>query len=109
MGRIDISFETVRQKSDKLSSRIQCKLEEEIIVGYEKLEENIFQSDGEVVDMIVEELRQEKEALIEMKKFMEIMLQLVKESANAFEQVDARYQAIFKNYGGEIEWEEKMH
>lgn len=95
MGRIDISFETVRQKSDKLSNQLQCKLEGEIIAGYEKLEDNIFQSNGEVVDMIAEELKQKKEALIEMKNFMESMLRLVQESTNAFEETDAR----FKNYG----------
>lgn len=101
MGRIDISFEAVRQKSDKLSNQLKCKLEGEIIAGYERLEENIFQSGGEVVDMIAEELRQEKEALIEMKNFMESMLRLMQESTNAFEETDVRYQTAFKNYGQE--------
>lgn len=101
MGRIDISFETVRQKSDKLSSQLHSKLEGDIITGYEKLEGNIFQSGGEAVDMIAEELRQEKEALVEMKNFMECMLKLMQESTDAFEQVDAGYQAAFKNYGQE--------
>ena len=101
MGRIDISFETVRQKSSKLGNQLQCKLEGNIIAGYEKLEGNIFQSGGEVVDMIVEELKQEKEALIEMKNFMKSMLELMQESTNAFEETDARYQAALKNYGQE--------
>lgn len=101
MGRIDISFETVRQKSSKLSNQLQCKLEGNIIAGYERLEKNIFQSGGEVVDMIVEELKQEKEALIEMKNFMENMLKLMQESTNAFEETDARYQTALKNYGQE--------
>lgn len=101
MGRIDISFETVRQKSDKLSNQLQSRLEGDIIAGYDRLEENMFQSGGEAVAMIVEELRQEKEALIEMKNFMGQMLKLLQESTNAFEQVDTGYQAALKNYGQE--------
>lgn len=99
MGRINISFETVRQKSDKLSNQIQCKLEGDIIAGYEKMKGTFFQSDGKVVDMIAEELRQEKEAMIEMKNFMENMLRLIQESTNAFEETDAGYQLALKNYG----------
>ena len=99
MGRIDISFETVRQKSDKLSNQLQSKLEGEIIAGYDRLEGNIFQSGGEAVAMIIEELRKEKEALIEMKNFMERMLKLMQESTDAFEEIDTGYQAALKNYG----------
>lgn len=101
MGRIDISFETVRQRCDKLNKQIECKLEGDIIAGYGKLEEDIFQSGGEAVDMMAEELRQEKEALTEMKNFMEKMVKLMQESVNAFEETDAGYHAAFQKYGQE--------
>lgn len=98
MGRIDISFETVRQKSDKLNKQIRSMLEEDVIAGYEKLEENLFQSGGEAIDMIAEELRQEKEALIEMKNFMENLVRFIQEAGNAFEEVDAEYNVAFKHF-----------
>ena len=101
MGRIDISFETVRQKSDKLNRQIQEILEKEIIAGYEKVENSLLQSGGDAVENIVEELRQEKDALMEMKNFMIKLIQLMQESTNAFEEADTGYKEAVKNFGQE--------
>lgn len=101
MGRIEISFETVWHISNKLSNQLQSRLERDIIAGYDRMEGIMFQSGGEAVAIIIEELGQEKEALIEMKNFMLQMLKLLQKSANAFEQIDTGYQAALKNYGQE--------
>ena len=99
MGRIDISFEIVRQKSDKLNGQIQSRLEKEMIAGYERLENSLLQSGGDAVETLVEELRQEKNTLMEMKNFMVKLLQLMQESADAFEETDISYKEAVQNLG----------
>ncbi len=101
MGTIDISFETVRQKSDKLNGQIRSRLEKEMIVGYERLESSLLQSAGDAVETIVEELRQEKKTLMEMKNFMIKLLQLLQDSADAFEEADIDYKEAVQNMGQE--------
>ncbi len=103
MGTIDISFETVRQKSGKLNGQIRSRLEKEMIAGYERLETGILQSGGDAVETIVEELRQEKKTLKEMKHFMIKLLQLLQNSAAAFEETDIGCKESLRNLGaGEI-------
>ena len=101
MGSIDISFEAVRQKSAKLNSRIQGKLEKDMIEGYGRLESSILQSGGEAVETIVEGLRQEKKALMDMKEFMIKLLQLMQDSADAFEEADIDYKEAVRDFGQE--------
>lgn len=99
MGRIDISFENVRQKNDELIKKVNSKLDGDIIDRYEKLESSISQSGGEGVEAIMEEVYQEKEALISIKDFMIDLLTFIQETANAFEQVDIEHQETAKNIG----------
>lgn len=101
MGRIDISFETVRQKNDKLKGQIQDRLEKGMLAEYERLESSILQSGGDAVETIVEELRQERTALIDMKQFMTKLLQLMQDSADAFEDADTGYEKAVRNLGKE--------
>lgn len=97
MGGINISFEMVRQKNDKLNGQIQDRLEKEMIAGYERLESIIMQSGGDTVETIMEGLRREKQILIEMKHFMFRLLQLMQKSADAFEEVDFSYKDAVRN------------
>lgn len=99
MGRIDISFETVRQKNDKLKGQIQDRLEKGMIAGYERLENSILQSGGDAVEAIAEELEQEKTALMDMKQFMINLLQLMQDSTDAFEDADTGYERAVRNLG----------
>lgn len=99
MGRIDISFEIVRQKNDKLKGQIQDRLEKGMIIGYERLESSILQSGGDAVEAIAEELEQEKTALMDMKQFMTKLLQLMQDSSDAFEEADNGYERAVRNLG----------
>lgn len=101
MGGLNISFETVRQKSGKLNGQIRNRLEKETIEGYEKLESSIQQSGGNAVESIVEDLRQEKRMLTEMKLFMIKLLELMEKSIDAFEETDVRYRESVRNLGQE--------
>lgn len=101
MGGLDISFETVRQKSGKLNGQIRNRLEKETIEGYEKLESSIQQSGGNAVESIVEDLRQEKRMLTEMKLFMIKLLELMEKSTDAFEETDVRYRESIRKLGQE--------
>ncbi len=101
MGRIDISFETVRQKNDKLKGQIQDRLEKGMLAEYERLESSILQSGGDAVKTIVEELRQERTALMDMKQLMTKLLQLMQDSADAFEGADIGYEKAVRNLGQE--------
>lgn len=99
MGRIDISFETVRQKSDKLKGQIQDRLEKGMIAGYERLENSILQSGGDAVEAIAEELEQEKTALMDMKQFMTKLLELMQDSSDASREADTGYERAVRNLG----------
>lgn len=99
MGRIDISYGAVRQKNDKLKGQIQDRLERGLMAGYERLESSILQSGGDAVETFVEELRQERAALLEMKQFMIRLLQLMQDSSDAFEDADTGYEQAVKNLG----------
>lgn len=99
MGRINISYETVRQKNDKLKGQIQDRLENGMIAGYERLQKSILQSGGDAVEAMVEELEQEKTALMDMKQFMIKLLQLMQDSSDAFEDADTEYERAVINLG----------
>ncbi len=70
MGRIDISFENVRQKNTELMKKIQSELDEDIIGRYKKLQSCISQSGGDGVEAIMEEVYLEEEALSNIRDFM---------------------------------------
>ena len=55
MGRIDVSYDVVKQKNSEIIKKIQNKLDEDIFIKYQNLEKGISQSGGESVESIREE------------------------------------------------------
>lgn len=51
------------------------------------------------MEAIVEELEQEKTALMDMKQFMIKLLQLMQDSSDAFEDADTEYERAVINLG----------
>lgn len=99
MGRIDISFENVRQKNTELMKKIQSELDEDIIGRYKKLQSCISQSGGDGVEAIMEEVYLEEEALSNIRDFMVDLVTFIQDSADAFEEVDIAHERAANNIG----------
>lgn len=97
MGRIDISFENVRQKNAELIKKIQSELDEDIIGRYKKLQRSVSQSGGDGVEAIMEDISLEEETLSNIRDFMVDLVTLIQESADAFEKVDIEHEQAAKN------------
>lgn len=97
MGRIDISFENVRQKNTELMKKIQSELDEDIIGRYKKLQSSISQSGGDGVEAIMEDISLEEETLSNIRDFMVDLVTFIQESADAFEKVDIEHEQAAKN------------
>lgn len=97
MGRIDISFENVRQKNTELMKKIQSELDEDIIGRYKKLQRSVSQSGGDGVEAIMEDISLEEETLSNIRDFMVDLVTFIQESADAFEKVDIEHEQAAKN------------
>lgn len=97
MGRIDISFENVRQKNAELMKKIQSELDEDIIGRYKKLQRSVSQSGGDGVAAIMEDISLEEETLSNIRDFMVDLVTFIQESADAFEKVDIEHEQAAKN------------
>lgn len=97
MGRIDISFENVRQKNAELMKKIQSELDEDIIGRYKKLQRSVSQSGGDGVEAIMEDISLEEETLSNIRDFMVDLVTFIQESADAFEKVDIENEQAAKN------------
>ena len=97
MGRIDISFENVRQKNAELMKKIQSGLDEDIIGRYKKLQRSVSQSGGDGVEAIMEDISLEEETLSNIRDFMVDLVTFIQESADAFEKVDIEHEQVAKN------------
>lgn len=97
MGRIDISFENVRQKDVELMKKIQSELDEDIIGRYKKLQRSVSQSGGDGVEAIMEDISLEEETLSNIRDFMVDLVTFIQESADAFEKVDIEHEQAAKN------------
>ncbi len=97
MGRIDISFENVRQKNAELMKKIQSELDEDIIGRYKKLQRSVSQSGGDGVEAIMEDISLEEETLSNIRDFMVDLVTFIQESADAFEKVDIEHEQVAKN------------
>ena len=97
MGRIDISFEKVRQKNAELMKKIQSELDEDIIGRYKKLQRSVSQSGGDGVEAIMEDISLEEETLSNIRDFMVDLVTFIQESADAFEKVDIEHEQAAKN------------
>lgn len=98
MGRVNISFENVKQKTDELKQSLETELASGIITRYEKLDKNIEQSCGKGVESIRAALRQEKSTLSNVNQFMIELLNFIQESADAFEHVDTNHEEVMRKF-----------
>lgn len=99
MGGIKISYNVVREKADKLEERIRSILDGSILTGYQKIEEAVCQSGGTAAEAVMEDIRQEREALIEFRGVMIKILELLEDSMDAFEEADRDYCASLERKG----------
>lgn len=98
MGEIDISLKLVREKTDKLTKKLQMELNGSVMKHYESLEGSLQQTCGEGIDAVWECLQEEKETLTKVGVFMDALLSFIQESADAFEDVDVSYEEVYKNF-----------
>lgn len=98
MGEINISWNLVREKTDKLTKRLQAELNGSIIKHYENLEGSLQQTCGESIDAVRECLQEEKETLSEINIFLNALLSFIQESADAFEDVDVSYEQVYRDF-----------
>ncbi len=96
MGKLDISFENVREKTNELQTKIQSEFLGNIVSRYDSLNNAIEQSGGKSIDAIREELQQEKRVLLGVGNFMTGLLNFIQESADAFEEVDVKHEGMLK-------------
>lgn len=98
MEKINISFATVRQKTERLKQQVNQGMFLDILERYASLQNNLEQSCGLGVDAIREELEQERQSLTEVGIFMIELLEFIQDSADAFEKVDVKYEGIMKKF-----------
>ena len=98
MGEINISWKLVQEKTDKLTKKLQTELNGSVMKHYENLEGSLQHTCGEGIDAVRECLQEEKETLTEIGVFMNALLSFIRESADAFEDVDVSYEEIYKNF-----------
>lgn len=98
MGEINISWNFVREKTDKLTKRLQAELNGSVMKHYENLEGSLQQTCGEGIDAVRECLQEEKETLTEINVFMNALLSFIQESAEAFKDVDVSYEEVYKDF-----------
>lgn len=98
MEKINISFTTVRQKTERLKQQVNQGMFLDILERYVSLQNNLKQSCGLGVDAIREELEQERRSLTEVGTFMIELLEFIQDSADAFEKVDVKYEGIMKKF-----------
>lgn len=96
MGKLDISFENVREKTNELQTKIQNEFLGNIVSCYDNLNNAIEQSGGKSIDAIREELQQEKQVLLGVSNFMTGLLNFIQKSADAFEEVDVTHEGMLK-------------
>ncbi len=97
MGGIKISYNTVREKADRLKVQIRDVLDGSILIGYGKIEEAVSQSSGAAAEAALENIRQEREALTELKGVMIKILKLLENATDAFEEADQDYCVSLEN------------
>lgn len=98
MGRIDISFETVSQKTEQLRRQMNEILTNDVLPGYDGIQTNIEQSCGAGIDALKEALDKEKRTVAEVCRFMEDLLEFIKDSADAFKHVDDNHEEVLKKF-----------
>lgn len=96
MGRIDISFETVKQKTNQLREELETGLTGDIITRYENLAKGLEESDSKGMDAIKEAIKREETMIKGVNGFMVELLNFIQESADAFEHVDTNHEEVLK-------------
>ncbi len=98
MGRINISFGIVRQKTEEMKKRVETGMNDEILTRYDQLSASIEQSCGKGIDAIRGALKQERDTLEKVSIFMVELLGFIQESADAFEHVDTNHEEVMKQF-----------
>ncbi len=98
MGRINISFAAVSQKTGKLKVQTEQSLLSNIMERYDNLQGSLEQSSGMGMDAIREEIEQEKKTVEEVGRFMIELLSFIQESSDAFEHVDVNHEEVMKQF-----------
>lgn len=98
MGEIDIIYDLVREKTDKLTKKQQTEFDGSIRKHYEMLEGLFQKTCGEGIDTVMECLWDERETLTEISALMDELLSFIRESTDAFEDTDISCAEIYKNF-----------
>lgn len=98
MGRINISFGVVRQKTEEMKKRTETGLKGEILPRYDELSASMEQSCGRGMDTIRDALKQERDTLEKVNMFMMELLEFIQDSADAFEHVDVNHEEVIKKF-----------
>ncbi len=88
MGEINILYEDVIQRVDELRNKVQNVFGEEIIGSYRKIEQDVRQSEGESIEIILEVIEEEYKTLTEIATFMEGMLCFIQDATDSFQTID---------------------
>lgn len=96
MGGINISYNIVREKANKMEEQIQSILDGDIMTGYQGIEEAVSRSCGTAAEAAMEDIRQEREALAELRGVLMKMLELLCDSVDAFEEADRDYSVFLE-------------
>lgn len=96
MGGINISYNIVREKANKMEEQIQSILDGDIMTGYQGIEEAVGRSCGTAAEAAMEDIRQEREALAELRGVLMKMLELLCDSVDAFEEADRDYSVFLE-------------
>lgn len=99
MAGIKVSYHVVREKSGRLESQILNILDGNILTGYRKIEEAVSRSCGTAAEALMENIGQEREAVLELRAVMMKMLELLKDSTDTFEEVERSYCALLEEKG----------
>lgn len=99
MGGISISYHAVREKADRMEEQIRSILDGEILTGYQGIEESVTRSCGAAAEAAMGDIRQEREALGELRGVLIKMLELLRDSVDAFEETDQDYSALLEEKG----------
>ena len=98
MGRINISFAAVSQKTGELKAQTEQSLLSNIMGRYDNLQGSLEQSSGMGMDAIREEIEQENKTVEEVGRVMIELLSFIQESSDAFEHVDVNHEEVMKQF-----------
>lgn len=99
MGGISISYHAVREKADRMEEQIRSILDGVILTGYQGIEEAVSRSCGTAAEAAMEDIRQEREAVAELRLVLIKILELLRDSMDTFEKADQDYSALLEEKG----------